>query len=535
MRRFGRTAARWTAVALAAWSAAAAAAEGPGQAAAIAAGKRIYEKGLLASGEALRAERDGMVMSGASAACIQCHRRSGMGGYEGGAVVPPVAGPMLFNAPPPSADSRRRRAPGVRLIDYHFRTRPAYTDAALARAIRDGVSPAGHRFDYLMPRYSLGDDDLAALAAYLKSLSAQPSPGVDRTTVHFATVVASAGPEQRETMLEVLDACFRERMPRSGSGARKWRLHVWDLKGPPEEWSSELQRRYREQPVFAMVSGLGQGGWGPVARFCEGAGVPCLFPNTDLPEYREGDFYSLHFFDGVALEASILARRLAERPAPQRAGRIVQVFRADDIGAAASRALRDRRPGPAAVDWPLDGSIESDWRLPALGEEDTLVLWLRPSDLERFVQRNPAPPAGEIYLSGTLAGLERIPLRGPWRAAARIAYPFDLPERRGMRMGFNLHPWLKKQGIAPRDERLQGSTLAACGLLADGMARIRDIYLRDYLIESIETAMGNSAASAPFPRFGLGPNQRFGSKGAYIVRLGGDGAGVVPESDWIVP
>ena len=42
----------------------------------------------------------------------------------------------------------------------------------------------------LMPRYALGEAELQSLKAYLETLSAQWSPGVDRDTIRIATVVA---------------------------------------------------------------------------------------------------------------------------------------------------------------------------------------------------------------------------------------------------------------------------------------------------------------------------------------------------------
>src|SRR5438105_15131658 len=60
-------------------------------------GRRIYELGELSSGAALRATRaDGSVVTGRTIACIQCHRRSGMGAAEGLVVVPPIIGEALF-------------------------------------------------------------------------------------------------------------------------------------------------------------------------------------------------------------------------------------------------------------------------------------------------------------------------------------------------------------------------------------------------------------------------------------------------------
>src|SRR5512140_1582091 len=60
-------------------------------------GRRIYLEGRLPSGAPLKGERaGGMVISGADAACVNCHRRSGMGSVEGDIQVLPVTGNYLF-------------------------------------------------------------------------------------------------------------------------------------------------------------------------------------------------------------------------------------------------------------------------------------------------------------------------------------------------------------------------------------------------------------------------------------------------------
>jgi hypothetical protein len=57
------------------------------------AGQPIYRDGLLASGEPVRATvQKGVVLSGAEAACVNCHRRSGLGGSEGQNPIRPIAG-----------------------------------------------------------------------------------------------------------------------------------------------------------------------------------------------------------------------------------------------------------------------------------------------------------------------------------------------------------------------------------------------------------------------------------------------------------
>ena len=142
-------------------------------------------------------------------------------------------------------------------------------------------------------------------------------------------------------------------------------------------------------------------------------------------------------------------------------------------------------------------------------------------------------------MSGTLAGLERAPdarkVPPPWRAGLRVIYPFDAPEARLSRMVFNLGSWMSAQGLSlARDtERTQGNTHAACEITARALYTLGERYSRDYLLELVEDSYAGATASA-FPRFTLGPGQRYGSKGAYLMRIEKDGSLAV-DGDWIVP
>jgi cytochrome c553 len=62
------------------------------------AGYAIYREGKLSSGGPLRAQREhGVKIEGAAAACVNCHRRSGLGTNEGRITIPPVTGKYLFH------------------------------------------------------------------------------------------------------------------------------------------------------------------------------------------------------------------------------------------------------------------------------------------------------------------------------------------------------------------------------------------------------------------------------------------------------
>jgi hypothetical protein len=102
-----------------------------------------------------------------------------------------------------------------------------------------------------------------------------------------------------------------------------------------------------------------------------------------------------------------------------------------------------------------------------------------------------------------------------------------------------LRPWLSKYAIEDSDEILLGNTLAACNLLSESMSRLRGFYFRDYLVEMLEnypSGMGNAPASQAFPRFTLGPGQRYSSKGAYIVKFKAAKTSELElVHDWLVP
>jgi hypothetical protein len=504
-------------------------------------GRRIYEAGQLGSGEPLRAQRgeQGMAVNGRAAACVNCHQRSGFGLFEASNLVPPVTGPSLFSNAQPRPQTPRR-AKGMEHQEFSFLTRPPYDDLSLARALSEGISPSGQRLQYLMPRYALNDADMAALIAYLRQLSFQPSPGIDRTVAHFATVIAAnqdAG--RRQALLEVLEACFRERHP-PGAAGQAWHLSVWDLTGAPETWEAQLSAKLREQPVFALLSGLGGDEWDPVQRFAEREKIPSLFPNLTVPPAAPEGGYSFYFSRGAMLEAEVLAQYLRETSSPFR--RLVQLHLETGPGPRAAVALRRALEGqPQTIeDRPVRQATAEAMAagLADLGPSDVLVLWLEAGQLKALAEL-PPPNVGRILLSGGLGGLERAPLSAAWKPHAFMIYPVDAPQRREARMGFNLRPWLRKHAIQGTDEILLGNTLAACSLLAESVSRLRGSYFRDYLVEMIEnypTGMGNAPAAQAFPRFTLGPGQRYSSKGAYIVKFkDANGGELELVHDWLVP
>jgi hypothetical protein len=507
----------------------------------------LYRQGLLPSGAPLRGQREpGVVVEGLTAACATCHRRSGLGSWEGQTTIPPIIGRYLFRDAARIVDD-----PELPHVQGFVAHRGAYTEASLARAIREGVDLNGRTLSYLMPRYRLDAPTMAALIGYLQRLTEGPVPGVERDTLHFATIVTpDADRLARQGMLDVLQQFFADknagyrgesRPLQSTRGVmyrvtRRWQLHLWELTGAPEGWDRQLQDHLAATPVFAVLSGLGGATWAPVHRFCERAKLPCLLPNVELPVgSAEDDFYSVYYSRGVLLEAELVARQMREAWAHQAVRRVVQVHALGDVGEAAGAALTAAAPGPPVVDRPLASGDAGPALAAALGDVgagDAVVLWLRPAQLAALP---PPPPAATVYLSGLMGSLERAPLPGPWRVLARMTYPFDLPAARMVRMNFPLG-WFRVRHLAVVDERVQTDTYLACVILSEALGHMLDSFVRDYLVERIEVLLSHRLVNGYYPRLGLAPGQRFASKGGYLVRFAQpSGPAVLADGAWVVP
>lgn len=529
-------------------------------------GKRIYRQGILPSGQPLRAIVQGDVtLAGPQLPCATCHGRSGFGAREGEAFVPPITGPALYRpreAPQAQLFSKLYRdiqPPRIQARVRDPRLRPAYTDETLAIALRDGKDPTGRRLDPLMPRYVLSDEDLRHISAYLHTLSATPSPGVTASTIHFATVVTDGvEPTRRQAMLDVLEAYVRWKnadttrlVQRSGLSAwykealpetyRAWVLHVWELTGPAATWYDQLNTYYRQQPVFALLSGIGTGAWQPVHDFCEAAAVPCLFPHTDLPVVAPAGVYTLYLFRGLSGEARSLAHYLHATGPAVKTARLVQVYRDVESGLTPARALRQALQDHGILH--LQDQIITDrptpdfWR--TLGQNAppaVLVLWLDKADVATLeLAQDALAPVRQIYLSASL--LQGMP---PWfyhslRDKMYLIYPFALPHHDSPH-GYRVRAWLRSRGVRRTHERIQFNTHFALSIADHALMQLGENFFRDYFIETIEHETEAASNLGVFPHLNLGPGQRFVSTGSYIVRLSDQvQGGLEAVSDWIIP
>jgi hypothetical protein len=518
-------------------------------------GELMYRVGVTETGQPIAASRqEGTRLTGAAVACVNCHRRSGLGAREGRTNIPPIAGRFLFES-----GSQSRRG-GLPFVGSARTDREPYNEITVARAIREGIDSNGKALSYLMPRYALSDADMAGLISYLKTLDPRRQPGLTATVLHLATIVTpDADPVKRQATLQVLQQFVAERNARQrapgpelmtsehglfGKGmfrpVRQWQLHVWQLGGAPESWGAQLDRLLAQQPVFAVLSGQGGRDWAPVHAFCERAALPCLFPNVDAPPAdADRGFYSVYFTRGVTLEAELIAGHLDG--ARDRVQLVRQIYRAGDSGAAGARALAAQleQKGIRAdnVELPATAAAGAGVAeaLAQRGSAQAVVLWLREPDVAAL-HAVPVPEGPLLYMSGLMAGFERSPLPAAWREQIRMAYPVDLPEHRITRVDFAMG-WFRIHRIPVVAMREQADAFLACGLLSETLNHMADAVVREYLLERMEDMIEHRLVTGYYPRLSLAAGQRFASKGGYVVRFVGTSRqqGVLADSDWIVP
>jgi hypothetical protein len=513
-------------------------------------GERIYLQGLLPDGTPLQGVRgQGAEAAGSAVACANCHKRSGLGSGEGTIRIPPITSRFIFN--------RSGVQPGRPTLDAQAASdasRAAYDERTLADAIRRGRGRGGRELSYLMPRYALDDASMAALITYLKALPTQPSPGIGDTMIEFATVFTpDSDPQARAGVLAVLNQFIADKNAFLRGGAkplqsqgqvdfrvtRGWRLHAWTLQGAPDTWEAQLQEHLRQEPVFAVLSGLGGAEWAPVHRFCQRERLPCLFPNVAVPVEAEADFYSVYFSRGLWLESDVVAGQLAAVTPGKPGHRLLQLSgEGGGAAQAAQRLAAHLPPGWQALSRSVpagDVAALAQATADAAGF-DALMLWLGADDLAGLAGLGAAPPAHvATFVSGTLGGLEQAPLPAGWRSAARLVYPVDLPSARAVRMNYPLR-WFQIEHIPVVAERAQADTYLACGIVSEALKEMQDSFMRDFLLERIESMISHRQLSGYYPRLGLAAGQRFASKGAYLVHFTApQGPAIAADSEWLVP
>jgi hypothetical protein len=518
---------------------------------AVTAGRRIYREGLGSDNGPVSAVVQGDVSaSGATLACVGCHKRSGLGSYEAGVRAPAVTGPALFGLTATN---------GARLA----LARKPYTDKTLSRAITQGVASDGQILSPLMPRYQLTKRESRALVAYLRVLGGKLDPGVGDTDLELATIVSASAPaREREAVAavvqrfaEIKNSGTRQEQRRAAASRRhpygekhvrafrRWNLALWTLEGPTAGWRAQLEERYKARPPFAVISGATGPDWQVVHEFCERHEVPCILPVTDLPVETGAGHYTIYYSAGVRLDARVTARNIADnRDDPD--ARIAVAYTDDARGRAALRAFAAALPEkrratlttrPVAPDSTPNSQFWTEFI--QLERPDQLVAWLNPAQFETLVSvlASAARLPRSIYTAASFTDWQSIRAAAILEQRVLHVFPYALAAN-GLAQFPREEAWLNHQNLAQLDRIPAAEALFACHVTGEAMAVMSDNYSREYLIESLEHMLDGTGMSSTYPVMTLGTSQRFLAKGAHVLRLApATGASRYVSTGWFQP
>lgn len=507
------------------------------------AGWLMYHEGINPDGEPMKATVQGDIpVDGTMFTCASCHLRSGLGSLEGSVITLPtnwgwLRRPMVGNEM--TATARERLPEQLKQDEF----RPAYDEKSLAKAIRIGKDPNGRVFDLVMPRYAIDKAEMETLIGYLKRLSAEHSPGVTDTTLHFGTVIAGDVKDEDElAMLAVLQAHVRdhnsqvrhedERRRRGPyykqekwEPYRRWELHPWRLDGDPGSWPEQLAELYAAQPVFALIGGIAEGEWRPIHEFCEQREIPSLFPVTDFPAISDTDWYTVYFSKGLYQEGEAVARYLRRAEEPQRSAPVVQIYSDTRVGQTLARGLRETRIAmgktePEAV--VLDEGVVLTAQL--LGEVvkehpgAVLVLWVGEDHIPAMDVFNESPRPPAVFLSAPLVGEGVSSVPDGVRDITLLTHPAAFPQDKS-RTRVAIERWLEIRKIPITNYDLQAKMYFVGWNLAGQIKMMRDEFYRDYFLDITDMMRDQDYAVGVYERLSFGPGQRYASKGCYLTRL----------------
>ena len=421
------------------------------------AGESIYLRGVLPSGAPLEGQRQdaGLTARGADAACVNCHQRSGLGtseGYNLDVTIPPITGAYLFHSR--EATTKEAILP---YVEWMHGNRDPYTDATLARAIREGLDSQGRPLHPLMPRFTLSDADMASLIELPQATRLAPGPGRHRQGAalrhrHHAGHGSSQAPGDARRSCgpyfadkNVFPIGNSRNMRTSGKteyaksmfmSHRQWQLHVWELTGSASTWRAQLDG--------FMARAAGAGAWcrdwvAAIGRrwSSSASGSSCLacFRTSRHRSDDSHDFYSLYFSRGVLLEAE------SDRAPDRRRGSVERFHRHRAAGLSCRRPRRGRGCGAGrgaedlAASRRTAASCRPGRRGKGVGRRSAAhprraACWCcgcARKTWRRWAMLSEAPAS--VFISGLMGGLEHAPLPQAWRGRVRMAYPYDLPEK----------------------------------------------------------------------------------------------------------
>jgi hypothetical protein len=508
-----------------------------------ASGEKMYRAGILPSGKSMKTSASGMeAVPGSSFSCASCHTRSGLSPMEDGSRTLSINGAKLFQ-PRYGNFQSLTAAERKTMLPERYKTDPlrsAYSGSTLAIAIRTGVDPSGRALNNVMPRYDLSDNDMLILISYLKQLSSEPSPGVDNTTMAFATVITSeVDPTDVDAFINTLELGIKSHnnlrknpgkmgvmlsMQVMRDASREWTLDKWVLTGSPNTWNQQLEDLYKKRPVFALIGGISTLPWEPIHKFCETNKIPCILPFTDLPVISTTDTYTLYFSKGYYQEGEAAAAHLEKIWDKDHPRKIIQIVDRGPEAKALAEGFQNAwsELGHGHVDTVVikEGSANDDL-VAALTRADAnsiRLLWTGPeslSALQALAETSRKPFM--VFMSATRLATRLWDLPAKARPFTFITYPFREPGPKAVIPKMGGKPVVISKEFKKNDRRIASKTKSIVEILNIQIPAMEKNFYRDYLVDLFSTMTDINFTD--YENLLYSPGQNYGSEHCHIMQL----------------
>ncbi|WP_341865003.1 ABC transporter substrate-binding protein [Azotobacter beijerinckii] len=453
-----------------------------------AAGRRLYREGVGAGETPVEARLGpaGTSLPASAVPCAGCHGRDGRGRPEGGIRPPEITWRHLTSA------------------------RSAYDEASLARALGEGIDPAGERLDPAMPRFVMSWRDLANLGAYLKRLEEDRDPGLHEARLRLGTLLPSAGPlaAAGRTVGALLQAALDEFNRAGGVHGRQLELVIADP--GPDRASAEaaLAGLVEGGDVFALLAPLAPALAERYGELLAPGGMPLVGP---LPG-PGGEASRLVFapLPGPGEQLSALAEFAAGESAPGETPALI-VYPPEAARQAEALATRLRArgwqrlgllgygaPAPSGAK-PLAADLQA---LFFLGSGEALVALGTALDGAGLAPR--------LYASAQQVAGAALRLPPAFSGRLFLAYPL-LPADVTPAGAQALETLRRRAGLDEHQPALQIGAYSAALLLAEGLKRAGRDASRERLVSELENL--HALQTGVTPPLGFGPGRRVGAAG----------------------
>jgi len=490
-------------------------------------GKTIFFSGISATGAPMTAlfGKERLKLTGKAVACATCHGYDGLGRSESGITGADITWSTLMK---PYGHVHPK---GLQ--------HPVFTEKILKNYLVTGMYPGEQKGDPSMPVYTLSQEDLDAVVAYLKRLENDPDPGVTDTAIRVGTILPSEGRigEMAQVMRKTIEGYFAGINANGGIYGRRLELVVRETGRkalPKDKLKSWLDRN----ELFILLSTLTPGMEREVASLAEEEHIPLVGPFTMFPlESTSLNRSVFYLFPGLREQTRALAGFAKNRFGGENL-RPALVYPSSkdmvEIVDAAGEGFADRGFGAIRKNEYPSGNFSASAMVSRLKEDRIgLVLFLgNESESGAFLaeaERQWWTP--HVLLSGVLLGKGIYSIPPVFAQKLHVAYPTLPADRKEWGMK-ELARAADMENLSVNHLPARQSAYAAAKILVEGLRRSGRDLKREKFLSALENLTDYDTGLTP--PISYDRNRRIGVMGAYIVTADpGHPNGVGASPEWV--